>query len=127
MHIPGAFSPEDTAAIVADYRELSRRRQRMGVLVDMRSYDAAASTAPARKRSAAIFQEATGALRPTMVCEARVVSGAVLRYVLTAFDWMTGTPWPRANFSTTAEAEEWVRRHLADDAMRFPDASPTAP
>ncbi len=121
--VKGVMPPDGTASLVDTYRALSARGQRMGLLVDLRAFDASNTDARTRKRDAAIYRAASAELRASIVCEARIVHSTVARYVITAFDWLTGVPWPSASFTTPAEAEAWIQRQLAQDPVYFSRAS----
>jgi hypothetical protein len=128
VRIVGAVSAQDITGLLATCQEIARgRNKRMAVLVDMRRYDALTSDAAARSRTAAIYRKAVPALSGSVVCEARVVSSAIARYIITALDWLTGTPWPTASFTAPDEAEQWVKRQLAEDAGITPRPSPPLP
>jgi hypothetical protein len=113
----------ETESIMASYRSLAGRGKRIALIVDMRGFDAAKADPKQRRMSGDIYRKASVELRPSIVCEARVIPGALARYALTAFTWITGSPWPSATFSTAEEAEAWVRAKLAKDAEHFSAAA----
>ncbi|APR87735.1 hypothetical protein A7982_13084 [Minicystis rosea] len=91
---------------------LSRRGTKIGYLCDLRKFNPLTSNAALRKLAADTFLEKRHLLARVTVCEARVIEGAISRGFITAYDWMTGTKWPCANFGTMHEAERWVRAQL---------------
>ncbi len=121
--IKGVIPPGGMEGLVATYRAVSARGARFALLVDARALDASNTDARTRKRDAAVYRAASAELRASIVCEARIVHSTVARYVITAFDWLTGVPWPSASFTTPAEAEAWARRQLAQDPVYFSRAS----
>ncbi len=121
--VKGVMPPGGMEALVTTYRALAARGPRMALLVDTRAFDAANTDARTRERDATIYRAAAAELRASIVCEARIVHSTVARYVITAFDGLTGVPWPTASFTTPAEAEAWVQRQLANDPVHFSRAS----
>jgi hypothetical protein len=123
VRLQRAMPRDGMVQLVDTYRSLADRGQRMALVIDLRAFDAATSGARDRAHDAAVYRAAAAELRASIVCEARVVHNTVARYIITAFDWLTGVPWPTANFTTPAEAEAWVRRHLSHDVVQFSRAS----
>ena len=85
---------------------------RLAYLIDMRRFDPLRAPASKRRHAAEVFKANVHKLRHVTVCEARVVSSELTRGVLTAFDWLTGTKWPCATFTSRENAERWVERRV---------------
>lgn len=79
-----------------------------GWLIELDAYDALGNTAAQRREAAEIFERYREAVALGTSCEARVVSRPLLRNILTAFDWITSSPWPRRNFGSIDEATAWI-------------------
>jgi len=81
------------------------------------------ANATLRAAAAEVFARHQDVLKSVTICEARVASDRLTRGVLTAFDWLTGSPWPRATFGKVRDAEEWIGARLRYEATvtRSPD------
>jgi hypothetical protein len=100
------------------YAELARRGGSIAWLVDMRGFNPLTSPPTVRKAAAEVFERHRDALARVTLCEARVIDGAAVRGVVTAFDWLTGNKWPCSNFATPEEARTWIDEQRARAAQR---------
>lgn len=85
------------------------------VLLDLRAVDANTLGAAHRKQIAQAAEKRRRGFERTLVAEARLCSGPVVRAMMTAFDWLLKQPFqhPIANFSSTGAAEQWLEAELA--------------
>ena len=103
-------------AVRAFYEEwdplLARGRQ--ALLVDLGSVNPLLAGAMVRREVAAEIQKRRDVLGRVMIAEARVVSSAAVRGVLTALDWLVSETvlHPVRYFEDRVEAEEWLRSTL---------------
>ena len=94
------------------YAAMSRRKQKIGYLIDMRAFNPLMASASVRKAAADTFAEHREVLLRATACEARVVANSLTSGILTAFDWLTGQKWPCANFTKVPDAEQWITLKL---------------
>ena len=97
-----------------NYRRLARENDQLAYLLDMRFLDMSSAGASARRHAAELHARYRRELARSSVCEARVVSSALMRGVLIAFDWIKGEGlWPCETFATREEAIAWIHQKLA--------------
>ena len=105
---PNEPTTEGYRRLFEHYATLAQRGGSIAWLVDMRGFNPVTGNAAVRKAAAQVFESHRETLSRVTLCEARVVDGAVVRGILTAFDWLTGNKWPCANFATAEEARAWI-------------------
>ncbi|MFT3770993.1 MAG: hypothetical protein QM820_36715 [Minicystis sp.] len=105
---PAVIEMERYRRLFRQYASMSRRGDKIGYLIDMRSFNPLTAPAALRKAAAETFAENRKVLLEATLCEARVVENSLTSGILTAFDWLTGQKWPCANFTTMPDAERWV-------------------
>jgi hypothetical protein len=105
----------------ADYRDLVTRsialnpnNERFAVLLDMRHVNALASAGRAKREdmSDALTRQMEW-YKKTLVASVRVTPDVVTRGMLSVYDWITPTPWPRKVFTSGEVAEAWARQQLS--------------
>jgi len=109
---PAMVSPEAYKELFRQYVSISNRGEKVGYVIDMRRFNPIAAPAAMRRLAAETFAAARPHLVKVTVCEARVVSSAITRGVLTAFDWLTGSKWPCRNSTSMSDADRWVREQM---------------
>lgn len=106
---------DDYREAFEEYARLASQGAPVAYLLDMREFDPLQIDAKSRQQAALIFHDYAGRLRPTSVAEARVITSAITRGVVTAFDWLTNAnKWPCRQFATPPEAEAWLRSLLRE-------------
>jgi hypothetical protein len=105
---PASTTAQQYRDLFKQYVALSQRGDRIGYVIDMRSFNPIMAPAALRKVAAETFAQCRHHLVKATVCEARVVDNALTSGVLTAFDWLTGQKWPCANFTSMDEGHRWV-------------------
>ena len=96
------------------YRRLAAENARVAYLIDMRRMDPTRQSAKQRRRAGELYAEHADALARSTVCEARLVSNALVRGILVAFDWIKGDHrWPCRNFTDPEAARAWIDEQLA--------------
>jgi len=110
---PSRPTAETITRLYADWDELLARGPH-GVIIDLRSADPLHFTAPVRRMAAEQVERRRAAFEKSLIVEARVVSGVVVRGIVTAFDWIIGASFsrPLANFDDWGDAERFVARYL---------------
>ncbi|MFM2415589.1 MAG: hypothetical protein RL385_312 [Pseudomonadota bacterium] len=95
------------------------RRGRHAVLVELSLLNPSFAGPRLRKAAADEVEARRDAFDSRLIAEARVVPNALVRHVVTAFDWVKGMTFkrPLRNAHSYAEAEAWLRDQLAQDDM----------
>ena len=119
----GAITPVDCRQLFDALNEVCAPGVRLATIVDFRELDAFAVTAPIRQALARAFFDGIDQRRASTVCEARIVTNALTRGMLVAFDWVTGAKWPCASFPTREQAVAWVSEQMEKDAGVRPMSS----
>jgi hypothetical protein len=112
----GAISEADCHQLFAALNEVCAPGVRVANVVDLRELDAFAVTGAIRQALARAFFDGVDQRRASTICEARIVTNALTRGILVAFDWVTGSKWPCASFTTREGAMAWVREQVEKDA-----------
>ncbi len=112
VEFPDHFEDQEYRQLFERYIELSATHPRVAYLHDLRKLDPLRAPAKRRRLAAEVFRTNVTRFRNLPVCEARLVSSELTRGVLTAFDWLTGTRWPCATFTSIPDAERWLDQHL---------------
>ncbi len=113
IEIKATATTEDVEDIFRGYAAVVPRGQRAALIIDLRNVTSVGVSAADRKRAAGLFDAHAASMVSITACEARIVSHALTRGVLTAIDWLTGTKWPCATFTSPADADAWVARQMA--------------
>lgn len=110
----GADATRDIPAFYAEWDTVIARGPHV-VLIDLRAVDASTLGAAHRKQIAEAAERRRRGFERTLIAEARLASGPVVRAMMTAFDWLLKQPFqhPIANFSSMAAAEQWLDAELA--------------
>ncbi len=87
------------------------------VLVDLRFINPAVAGRQGRESVSKLILENAEFLGQVTVAEARVVSGPIMRGILTVLDWVTPRSWPVRNFGNGVLAENWLRSELEAAGM----------
>lgn len=98
-------------------------------LIDLRATNPLLLSAKVRKTAADAVEARRPIFEKQLVAEARCVSSAIMRNVVTAFDWMVGNTFarPLKNFSNYAESEAWLEAELQKRGLRIAGASQSIP
>jgi hypothetical protein len=121
-----AIPPSETQAngVQAFYREwdVLLARGRHVLLVDLRGVNATLAGAGLRREVAEAIKARQGAIRGSLLAEARVVRGPLVRGLLTAVDWLVGDALshPIRYFDVYDEAERWLRHELGRAGLTVP-------
>ncbi len=113
VRYPKEPTPDGYLALFKHYAELAQRGDSIAWLVDMRDFNPVTAPASLRKGASLVFDEYRDVLTAATLCEARVMTSALARGVVTAFDWLTGNKWPCVNFANLDEARAWVEERCA--------------
>ncbi len=110
----GRDAARDIPTFYAEWDEAIARGPH-AVLIDLRDVDPFAVGAARRRKVAEEAERRRDGLERTLVAEARLVSTSLVRAMMTAFDWLLPQPFrhPICNFSSMAEAEDWLQDQLA--------------
>jgi len=101
-------------ATFQQYARIAERGEAVLWLIDMRDFSPLRIDAAVRKQASEVFLRYQTRLLPVSVAEARITSNSLTRYVLTAFDWLTGAnKWPCRQFTSETEALAWLGGELA--------------
>jgi hypothetical protein len=117
VEFPPCFEEREYEQLFERYVALSALHTRVAYLIDMRRFDPLCAPASKRRHAVAVFRANVHRLRAVTVCEARVVSSELTRGILTAFDWLTGTKWPCASFTSADDAQRWIDRRIGSATM----------
>lgn len=111
---PAAHSPESVLAYYLEWDELAARGKHV-LLIDLRQMDPASADATVRRRVAEEMRARGEIIGRTIVAEARIVPGRLLRGVLTAVDWLVADKlvYPVRYFERMDEGEGWLRTQIA--------------
>jgi hypothetical protein len=109
---PPDLTVDDVREVFRRYQAISERGAKVGYLIDFLEFNPVTAPADQRRTAAEIFSEYKHVLAKVTVCEARVVKNRLSRGILTAFDWLTPSSWPRANFANRDEAEAWMNEQF---------------
>jgi hypothetical protein len=114
VRYPPSPTTEDILKFYADWDELLARGPH-GVIIDLRAGNPAVFNSALRRLAAENVERRRAAFQASLLVEARVVSTALMRGVVTAFDWIVGSSFsrPLGNFDHWDEAERFVLGHLA--------------
>ena len=114
--VSGTVTDADCRRLFATLNGICEPGARVANVVDLRQLNAFAVTAPIRQAAARAFFDGIDRRRAATICEARIVTNALARGCIVAFDWVTGSKWPCAVFPTREMAVAWVGQKVAKDA-----------
>lgn len=120
LRYPDTFQLGDFRQLFVDVRRLNPTCYRHAVLIDLSHMNALSTTAPIRAEAAEVLQENLEFLEQATVAEARVAPGALVRGMLTVFDWKHPKPWSINNLVSGHTAEDWLRGKLAQAGIEVP-------
>ncbi len=119
---PQEPTPEDFEALLLELRSRMILGEQWAVLADLRFINPAAAGKEGRESVSKLILENAEFLGQVTVAEARVVSGPIMRGILTVLDWITPRSWPVRNFGNGVLAENWLRTELEAAGIE-PDAT----
>jgi hypothetical protein len=92
------------------------------LLVDLRRVNASLAGAGLRREVAEAIKARRNAIRTSLLAEARLVSGPLVRGLLTAVDWLVGDALshPIRYFDVYDEAERWLELELGRAGLALP-------
>lgn len=106
---PGTDAPPDLDSLLALFDELTRRRKRIVVVIDLTH----ARPDAARRRRVLDWAKAHWAsLRSDVIALAAVTPSAMQRAVVTGLLWFQSPPYPVQLFEHRAEALAWAEQQL---------------
>lgn len=110
----GRSATRDIPEFYAEWDTIIARGRHV-VLIDLRKVDAGVLGAAHRKQVAEAAEQRRAGFERTLLAEARLCSGPVVRSMMTAFDWLLKQPFrhPIENFSSVDDAERWLTAELA--------------
>ncbi len=95
------------------YAQLAGEHDTLIFRTDLRAVNMSFMSAKRRRDMAAVFTRYAPVILPVFVGDARIVANEAIRGLATAFDWLTGRPWPTASFTSAADADAWIDKQLA--------------
>jgi hypothetical protein len=117
--------------IVAIYREYDTHlaRGRHVLLVDMRRLNPLFGHARARQVTLREVEARMPTVERVMIAEAILVSGRIVRGIVTAFEWMRKKPrtFPLEIMEDEDEAIAWLTQQLEADGRSLPPRRPSRP
>ncbi len=113
---PSEVSNADYERLFARYGELCKRPGRIAYRIDMTRFNPLTASATSRRHAASVFEQYRAELLRTTICEGRLFEGALVRGIVTAFDWLTGAKWPCQNFTSPRDLDAWLDAQRASDA-----------
>lgn len=117
---PTDFTPDDFQQLFASLREKLAKDREYAVVVDLRLTSPSMGGSENREAASAAILENVDFLKDITICEARLVSGPMVRGILTVLDWITPRPWPVRNFGNATVAENWSRSRLDVAGIELP-------
>ncbi len=114
--LPPNPTEEDTVEVYRAYDTLLARGRHV-LLVDLRKLNPLFGHARARQVTLREVEARTHVFDKMLIAEARVVSGSVVRGIVTAFEWMRRRPrsFPLEVMEDEKAALRWLNEHLAAD------------
>jgi hypothetical protein len=95
--------------------ELFERRQRVGLILDMRG--AALPDAKTRKLIAEFAKDNAHLFERWLAAQADVIDSEMLRHVITAINWIAPPEYPTRAFTSLDEAASWVTDALRAEGL----------
>ena len=111
--LPPNPTEADTVAVYQQY-DVHLARGRHVLLVDLRRLDPVFGHARARQVTLREVEKRNATFERTLIAEARLVSGSLVRGIVTAFEWMRRAPrhFPLEVMEDEKEALRWLHAKL---------------
>jgi hypothetical protein len=124
IKFPAEWQEQDLRSFYDEFGEALQRRRIRGELWDLSGVNPLFSSAVERKQISECVKKIAPLLSGVVLVAGRVVPSGVVRGVVTAVDWLTGSyEHPVKNFATHVEAERFVVDKLIAARIPVPDGA----
>jgi hypothetical protein len=122
--LPANPTEEDTVAVYRDYDVLLARGRHV-LLVDLRELNPLFGGARARQVTLREVESRQPLFDKLLIAEARIVSGSIVRGIVTAFEWMRKRPraYPLEVLEDEKEGLRWLNEKLEAEGRSLPPVS----
>ncbi len=112
---PANFTTDEYEGLLLRSMKLNPTRERIVVMMDMRTANLIEGEILSRRdEMAAVVERYSEWCTESLVAAVRITSDAMNRGVLTVYDSIHPTPWPRKEFGRGDAAEAWARQQLEE-------------
>ncbi|MEL6545458.1 MAG: hypothetical protein AAFQ82_12580, partial [Myxococcota bacterium] len=101
-----------------DYVRIVERHKKVGWVIDLNDFNPVSAPPTARKAFTDEFERQRAIIEPGTLFEARVITSALARGIVTAVDWVLSRSYPAKNFSDFDSAYAWAEKTLRTQRNR---------